>query len=543
MSAPNAPSTQMYSVNLAGQTIAETWNQAVPMPSTLAERNDMLEKQHHHSANEMKARENKASENYKENLENISAKGHMESVKAESAKTRRAEFGENMTLMGNQMGNVDNKIKLPHKLKQRLKETTLQFQSKDSPTTKQCRADANRTAALAAKQNKAKASTSKVAAAKARKAEGVRQQMESSGFYEVDVGGASATTTDNDVPAGGWNQTVPLPRKLAERVKQVNQQFDYDVMQRWGNTVNNHQSKLNTIAAKGKIASERVAQAKQRRLLMKGDDMHFTVTTTATTTTAGEDDAVSGTQGWAAKPILPPRLQSRLDRLNDGKKTTVALSDVNDKQQQAALKRAACHMAIAKKGRVATEKHDAAKNRRAVATGNATHFTVSEARFVAVADVATAGDDTTVEAKHGWGTQQTTKMPNHLRERVAMLKAVTAAAATAGASMASRQAKAALNRAALQRKVAMKAAEETDKAMAAQVQKKLMKGDKNTFTVKFGGDAAGDVNGHRGWHMKPSLPARLQVRGVFVCLFFVFCFGSCPIEDCWCALSSSKDID
>ena len=76
---------------------------------------------------------------------------------------------------------------------------------------------------------------------------------------------------------------MPLPRKLAERVKQVNQQFDYDVMQRWGNTVNNHQSKLNTIAAKGKIASERVAQAKQRRLLMKGDDMHFTVTTATTT--------------------------------------------------------------------------------------------------------------------------------------------------------------------------------------------------------------------------------------------------------------------
>jgi hypothetical protein len=537
-SPPNAPSTQMYSVNLAGQTIAETWNQAVPMPSTLAERNDMLEKQHHHSANEMKARENKASENYKENLENISAKGHMESVKAESAKTRRAEFGENMTLMGNQMGNVENKIKLPHKLKQRI--ATL---SKDQTTTstlqsKQAKADANRTAALAAKQNKAKASTSKVAAAKARKAEGVRQQMESSGFYEVDVGGASATTTDKDVPAGGWNQTVPLPRKLAERVKQVNQQFDYDVMQRWGNTVNNHQSKLNTIAAKGKIASERVAQAKQRRLLMKGDDMHFTVTT-ATTTTAGEDDAVSGTQGWAAKPILPPRLQSRLDRLNNGKKTTVALSDVNDKQQQAALKRAACHMAIAKKGRVATEKHDAAKNRRAVATGNATHFTVSEARFVAVADVATAGDETTVEAKHGWGTQQTTKMPNHLRERVAMLKQAAAATTAAGASMASRQAKAALNRAALQRKVAMKAAEETDKAMAAQVQKKLMAGDKNTFTVKFGGEA-GDVNGHRGWHMKPSLPARLQVRGVF---FWIVCFSCCSIEDCWCALSSSKDID
>ena len=52
--APNAPNTQMFSVNVDGETVTDAWNQAVPMPAHLAERVDKLQKRHHStSPNEM----------------------------------------------------------------------------------------------------------------------------------------------------------------------------------------------------------------------------------------------------------------------------------------------------------------------------------------------------------------------------------------------------------------------------------------------------------------------------------------------------------
>ena len=305
MSNPSAPSTQMFSVNIDGETVAETWNQAVPMPAHLAQRVDQLEKQHHStSPTDMENKCKQATQNHKENLENISTKAHMATVKGEHAKARRAEFGENMTLMGNTMGNTEQSIKLPKALATRVESLTKQTKTSDTIMTKQEKAAANRQALNEAKQMKASVSSTKIAAAKTRKEVQVRESMAASGFFQVDA------SQESSASSGGWNQTIPLPKHLAERVKTVSKQFDYDVMQREARTASNHQNKLDGIAAKAKVASERVEQAKQRRLLAKGDANHFTVT-------AEKDaDEVQGANGWASKPTLPAHLQERLDTLS-----------------------------------------------------------------------------------------------------------------------------------------------------------------------------------------------------------------------------------
>ncbi len=399
---PSAPSTQIFSVNIDGETVAETWNKAVPMPDHLAKRVDQLEKRHHStSPSDMENRMQQATQNYKENLENTKTKAHMATVKGENAKARRAEFGENMTLMGNAMGNKDQSVKLPKALSTRI--ATLSNKNNTTSSTimsKQEKAAANRKAALEAKKMKAAVSTAKVAAAKAKKETKIRESMGQNGFYEVDVSADSASTK------GGWNQNIPLPERLSKRVKAVNEKFDYDVMGRYNRTADNYQKKLDAIAAKAKIASERVEKAKQRRALLKGDENHFTVT-------ASGEEKVASDNGWTAKPTLPPHLQTRLNELNTKHQKN---ADYFEKQNNAANKRAAFLADIAAKGKLESEKIEASKNRRAIAAGSATHFTVTEASFAATEE------EGIMENKNGWGRQQAQKLPSHLQERLNVMK-------------------------------------------------------------------------------------------------------------------------
>ena len=394
---PSAPSTQMFSVNIDGETVNDEWNKAVPIPAALAKRNAALETRHHStSPTEMENKMTKAQNNYKENLENTRSKAAKETTKVHAAQERRAEFGENMSMMGNAMGNNDTTTKLPKVLSERL--ATLAPSSKTttaSLVTKQQKAAANRKAANEAKQAKANKSSARIAAAKDRKHAQVRADAPA-GIFQVDA------SEGNNAASGGWNENIKLPARLAKRVEEVNAHFDYDVMKRYANTEAKYISKQDAIVAKAKIASERVEAAKVRRALRKGDDFHFTVTST--------EESMDKAQGWAPKPQMPARLQARLDTLK-GKFTSAS---PNTRQERAAIKRATFHKSIAAKGRAETEKCEAATRTRALASGSATHFTVSEAKF--------AGDvDETMANKHGWGTQQTSKLPSRLQERLASM--------------------------------------------------------------------------------------------------------------------------
>ena len=109
--------------------------------------------------------------------------------------------------------------------------------------------------------------------------------------------------------------------------------------------------------------------AAQRRALSKGDDNHFTVTL--------EEDSAASAQGWATKPAMPKHLQNRIETLNarfsDG-------STMQDKQARAAANRAAFNNSKKAKAReFGAEDVEKAKARRALAAGDANHFTVTEA--------------------------------------------------------------------------------------------------------------------------------------------------------------------
>ena len=216
MSNPSAPTTQMFSVDVNGETVAETWNKAVPMPAHLAERVDTLSKRHHStSPTDMENKMEKAQQNYKENLKNTRSKAHIATAKGVKAKERRAEFGENMSMMGNAMGNKDESTKLPKSLASRVESLAPAPTTKDSLMSKQDKAAANRKAANEKKQLKASAASTKIAAAKARKEAEFREAQSATGkFFEVDAG--IETNTSN----GGWGAKVPLPTHLSERVKE-----------------------------------------------------------------------------------------------------------------------------------------------------------------------------------------------------------------------------------------------------------------------------------------------------------------------------------
>jgi len=486
MSNPSAPTTQMFSVDVNGETVAETWNQAVPMPAHLAERVDTLSKRHHStSPTEMENKMQQAAQNYKENLENTRSKAHMATAKGAKAKERRAEFGENMALMGNAMGNKDQSIKLPKSLAKRVDRLAPAKTSKDSLMSKQAKAGANRKAALEKTQAKASASTAKVAAAKARKEASAREAQGATGqFFEVDAG------VDDNSTNGGWGAKVPLPAHLSERVREVSKQFEYDVSEREARTATNHQMQLDAKAAKAKLASERVEAAKQRRFLAKGDENHFTITADK------ETDDLNSAFGFAGKPPLPAHLQKRLSSLQ-GKFHSAS---PNTRQERAAEHRVKFNADIAAKGRQSTLKNEASARRRALATGDAnTHFTVSEATFA-------ASEEAVLENNNGWGVQQSQKLPGRLQNRLAKMNFGPKE------DMETRQARAAMKRTEFLASIAAKASMETDRVEKANAQKKLMEGDANTFTVSFGDAEKEVVDAKQGWSAKPSLPKALQDR-------------------------------
>ena len=398
----------LFSVDENGQPVQDTWNQKVPMPARLAERVDNLQKRFATSPTEMNQKEANAALRQKENVENIRAKAQKATVKGNQARERRTEFGENMHFMGNTMGNTEAPVKLPKSLQSRVQALAPAPVTSSALKAKQAKASQNREAALAAKRAAAKTSSARAAAAQERKHAAVRKSQEAVGLFEVDVG------AEETQAAGGWGRKVPLPPRLQQRVKKMQERFSYDVNERFDRTAANHAQSVDAIRARAHQTSERVEAARQRRALAAGDEFHFTVTADP----ADADADLAKAQGWTAQtPALPARLQQRLTTL----KQQFPAKDTFAEQARAAANRTAFHEGVAAKGRAeGSEKIAAAQSRRALAVGDATHFTVQQAKFSA------EDDDNAVEAVNGWGVQKRAKLPSRLAARLAEIEAAKA---------------------------------------------------------------------------------------------------------------------
>ncbi len=411
---PAAPSarTTLFAVNTEGETVADSWeNESVngAMPKALRARVETLNKRFGEDGEKCQQRERLAAANHKENIENVRRTAAQHTAKALRAAKARAAFGENMELMGNVMGNTETAVKLPKALDNRIAKLAPAPEKTTAAalSSKQDKAAKNRAAALQAKAEKAARANEKGRLARERKARAQREAVaEASGgrIFEVNVGKSDESVGDDR--KGGWGVKTPLPPHLAKRLKKVQAKFDYDVMERYNRNAGNHSAKIEAIRAKAAVASERVARAAQRRALAKGDDNHFTVTL------AGEAQDTTPAAGWASKPAMPQRLQERAETLSTrfGGSTTAA----EDKQARAAANRAAFNnkkkAAARKFGAEVVEK---AKKRRALAAGDANHFTVTEASFNA-----NASADGEMTSAHGWGRQQGTKLPAALLDRL-----------------------------------------------------------------------------------------------------------------------------
>lgn len=399
--------TTFFAVNPSGETVADSWEDANvngAMPERLATRVDSLQKRFGEDAEALAAKEQRAAANYKENMENVRRTAAKTNEKAELAAARRDAFGENLQMMGNVMGNKDQPVKLPSALRARLALAPRSNTTAASLDSKQAKAERNRKALLSQRANKAALAQKKVAEARERKEQAQREAVAAASegrIFEVDVGGADEAVGEQR--RGGWGVKTTLPPRLQQRLKKVQAKFDYDVMARYNRNANNHSAKIEAIRAKAAIASERVRAAAQRRALSKGDDNHFTVTL--------EEDATASAQGWAAKPSMPKHLQNRIETLNarfsDG-------STMQDKQARAAANRAAFNNSKKAKAReFGAEDVEKAKARRALAAGDANHFTVTQASFNPSG--MTEGN---MNSAQGWGRQQGSRLPAALVDRL-----------------------------------------------------------------------------------------------------------------------------
>ena len=124
-----------------------------------------------------------------------------------------------------------------------------------------------------------------------------------------------------------------------------------------------------------------------------------------------EEDSAASAQGWATKPAMPKHLQNRIETLNarfsDG-------STMEDKQARAAANRAAFNNSKKAKAReFGAEDVEKAKARRALAAGDANHFTVTQASFNP-----SGSTEGNMNSAHGWGRQQGSRLPAALIDRL-----------------------------------------------------------------------------------------------------------------------------
>ena len=137
----------------------------------------------------------------------------------------------------------------------------------------------------------------------------------------------------------------------------------------------------------------------QEYIIADGDDMHFSVDCGS-----GADDVVQ-MRGWGFRPLLPPRLTRRLQKLRG----QFARAESHGERQEAAAARRQAHVAsLACKAQEESDKLEQARSRRAVASGSDKVFSIQEK------------DDKVSFAEPGWGISR--PLPPRLSQRLQTLR-------------------------------------------------------------------------------------------------------------------------
>ena len=367
---------------------------------------------------------------------------------------------------------------LPPRLSQRLDTLQKQFQPKDDFETRQAKAKANREAFNGAIAKKAAEESDKVMNANSRR----QLATGNANTFTVDF---SSTEEEGSSNQGWGKQSNRLPANLAARLASLNAQFKPEsYSKREAKAAANRAAFLKSVAQKASDESDKLANAKTRRSLAEGDASHFTVDFAA-------ENSVE-VRGWGYKPPMPPRLQSRLEKL----KTRFEPTDYALRAARADTNRAAFHASLVQKAAEETEKVANAQSRKKLVIGNENIFSI-EVKSEA--------------AGNGWGVP--VKLPAHLATRVNKLQQRFSGNTK---TQAEKQKAAKMKRDAYHASIANKArALSAERVLAAQSRKQLMNGNDECFRVEFvkadGGEVA--IEEKSGWGTgSPGMPKRLASR-------------------------------
>jgi hypothetical protein len=467
-------SNTFYSVDAetCENTTENMWSNGQPkMPAFLAKRAKNLSKQFH--GTDFKARQAKADENRQQNISQIQGKAKMFIQRAEQAHERRKAFGENNATEFTAAGSP---FKLRGNMADKASKDVINHQKSTSPVNVASNLEArfatfesNRAGQMDSRVAKARKDIAKVGSAKKKAQQLHAQGVLTAGFMTTTVAEDNATTT-----AFGWGSPMKLPARLSDRAEALQQRFMYSPTTMQQKAAANRKAFLDGVAAKAAKTAERAAIARARKAAMseKVAGMYTVFTEEA----ADDTFAAIPSSGWTMRAQLPPRLRKRYATTR--KKF---LYDSVARQAQVAKNREAFLMNKRIKARTFSSKAEAARDRKALAQGDANTFSFS-------------ADPEKDEATAGWGAQRT-KLPKRLTERV-----VTLQAQFKKAPFTERDQAAKIRRKEFYAKVAAKARSFSGAPQGA-----------GAYTFNFdGNDAKGTANGWTSGNIK--LPVGLQAR-------------------------------
>jgi len=371
-------------VTVDGDTNATTsthgWGSPMKLPSRLAARAEALQQRFMYSPTSM---QQKAAANRKAFLDGVAAKAAAVNEKTAMVLARKAAMDQSNAGMYTVFTNDDDeevtafgaagwnkRAKMPKKLQKRYQNLRRKFSY--DPEAKMVKAAENYEKVLMMKRIKARFHSSKAEQARDRLA--LRNGNATTFSF-------SADPEHNESTQGWGKQAIRIPKRLMERLKEVNAQFKPKPFAVRDQAAKSRREKFHAeIAAKARAFGGAPRAASAYTFSFDGED-------------------VSGTaNGWTSTEIkLPMHLQARVNKLEQQFK----IRPHSERQARADTNRAAFLAGIVAKGKATTMKVNKASPKK--------NMMQAEGFF----SVSAAADDNTQEG--GWGVR--TRLPERLAKR------------------------------------------------------------------------------------------------------------------------------